>query len=87
MNYNLQISNVKWTIKIDTAKKHGYFERNHDGAGGCLWFEYCNQNAESNDGIKLKLELTDYDGTPGLPKSVAQMLINGGFVVGSEFLD
>jgi hypothetical protein len=63
-NFDLDILNDKYTIKIDTHAKYGYFEHNifgEDRSGG-LWFD--DQNM-----------LTDYDGVTELPKPVLYALI------------
>ena len=76
MNYDKDLSTEKWTVKIDTKRNFGYFERCSDGAGGGLWFGF-------ND--NQKLELIDYDGMSCLPKSMVKILRDAGYHLDSSY--
>lgn len=66
-----------YTVGVDTARLHGYFEHDilGDNSGGELWF------ARSGD----RLELTDYDGVWALPREVVDGLKQHNFIVSEDF--
>lgn len=77
-NFDVQLHEGKFEVKVDTAAAYGHFEHDElgDERGGGLWF------------IRPKvgpLELADYDGVPVLPKSVAKALRGAGFEVDADF--
>ena len=65
--YDKDLSTKRYTIKVDTADNYGFFQNNHNGTEGGLWFQ---------DG-----HLYDYDGVSCLPREVERALIAAGFTV------
>jgi len=69
-NFDLNLSTKRYAIEIDTLEQYGYFQSNHTGTEGGLWFD--------------DRELIDYDGVVVLPKEVEQALIKAGYNTGEE---
>lgn len=83
MSNNFKADDGKYTVEVNRSTKHGYFECNHNGDGGGLWFEVSTESTEGD--ADRKLTLIDYDGMFELPDEVIDILRNGGFIVGKEF--
>lgn len=66
-NFDLTLSNQRYTIEIDTTEQYGYFQNNQTGTEGGLWF----------DGS----ELIDYDGVAELPPAVERALKSAGYTL------
>lgn len=81
MAYNFTVKRERndWEVHVDPSRLYGYFEFVGDDENryveGGLWFDARNG----------KLELSDFDGTFSLPRDVAAMLTEAGFVVSEEF--
>lgn len=77
-NWDFRVETKDYEVCVDCVAKYGYFEhvRLGDERGGGLWFE----PAEGGG-----LELTDQDGTPVLPRAVANILREAGFIVSEDF--
>lgn len=58
--FDIDVSTITHTIKVSSTDAYGYFENNHSGSGGGLWFDRVDGN----------LILNDYDGVTALPMSV-----------------
>lgn len=95
MDYNFTITgNTKnYEIRLDMENLYGYFEHHRlgDEQGGGLWFGKpedelsCidNEEVSSED---FQYELVDADGTPCVPKEVAEFLTGHGIYVDPAFV-
>ena len=72
--FDVTLSAGLWNIQIDNDAQYGYFEHNHTGAGGGLWFEI--QGGEQ--------VLIDYDGVMSLPEQVESALADYGYKIPCE---
>ena len=72
------------TLEIDTNRMYGYFENNHSGSGGGLWFEKIDKD-NVNKADLSNLTLTDYDGTMALSMRIIRKLREVGITVEEHF--
>lgn len=70
-NYSQKTQVGNWETRIDPDSQYGYFEHEHTGSGGGLWFEGG--------------ELIDYDGVACLPKQVIEAIRSFGHTVSVDF--
>lgn len=74
------LENGRWKVTIRADRMSGWFERDGEAIGGLIFDKIAPLSDPS------KIELTDYDGTFELPKTVALMLRDAGIHVDSTFM-